>query len=247
MASDQTKSRQKLLSLMEVGIGDIPSKSTKSKSIYVISLIDGSIELKQVVRYQVVDSRSNSFIDTVDIENIAAQKNSKVESISNVTLEYIENAIHKSKKDTIIIPCVPEFTFFAQFFSLNRQPLNVVHKHEDFLFQVELQIKSTDIDILDMFLISVSIVTLCNRMHQENVRNTIFKHIFRTIILQRSHITSRRSLVGNTIDHIFEAKKFTMFYCCTPKVLALDGLIEKIIKKQSFFGNLYRKTNQVQQ
>lgn len=158
VASDQTKSRQKLLSILEVLIGDIPAKSTKSKSIYLISLVDETIELKQVVRYQVVDSRSKQLIgDSIDIENIATQKNSKVESISNVTLEYMENAIHKSKKDTIIIPCVPEFTFFAQFFSLNRQPVNLIHKHEDFLFQVELQIKSTEIDILDMFLISVSI------------------------------------------------------------------------------------------
>lgn len=159
MASDQTKSRQKLLSLLEVLIGDVPPKCTKCKSIYVISLIDGTIELKQVVRYQVLDSRSNSFVDSIDIESIGAHKNSNVESISNVTLEYRENAIYKSKKETIIIPCVAEFTFFAQFFSLNRQPLNVIHKHEDFLFQVELQIKSTEIDILDMFLISVSIVT----------------------------------------------------------------------------------------
>lgn len=153
IASDLTKSKQKLLSHLEVCIGDIASKSSKSKSIYVISLIDGTLELKQVVCYQIADSRSKLVGSTVG--DTTMHKKTKVDS--NVTLEYIENAIQKSKKDTIVIPCVAEFTSIGQFFSLNKQPLIKAVKHEDFLFQVELQMKSTEIDILDTFLISVSL------------------------------------------------------------------------------------------
>lgn len=138
---------------MEVCIGDIASKSSKSKSIYVISLIDGTLELKQVVCYQIADSRSKSIVGS-SVGDTTMHKKMKVDS--SVTLEYIENAIQKSKKDTIVIPCVAEFAFIGQFFSLNKQPLSRAVKHEDFLFQVELQMKSTEIDILDMFLISVS-------------------------------------------------------------------------------------------
>lgn len=157
IAADLTKSRQKLLSYLEVFIGDIASMSTKSRSIYAISLIDGTLELEQVVRYQVVDSRSKMLSPGSTHGNIEKNTQKKLKVDSNVTSEYIENAIQKSKKDTTVIPCVAEFTFFGQFFSLNKEPLRMAVKHEDFLFQIELQIKSTEIDILDMFLITVSL------------------------------------------------------------------------------------------
>lgn len=149
LASDLSTPRQKLLSRFELYIGDIAPKLIKMFNISIISLIDGPIELQQVVRYQVATKHSTS--------TRSHESNfTKLKTKSCVTLEFIENAVVKSKKTSIVIPCVTDFGFSGQIFSLNKQPLRVAVKHEDFLFQIQLEIKSADIEILDMFLISVS-------------------------------------------------------------------------------------------
>lgn len=124
-----------------------------------MSLIDGTLELEQLVRYQITSGRDKSITESA--ENEANLKLAVVPKAShNVTLEFIDDAIVKSKKDTIVIPCAPEFTFTGKFFALNKEPLQKAIKYEDFLFQVELEIKTTDIEILDIFLISVSKVAI---------------------------------------------------------------------------------------
>lgn len=201
------------MSHLEVNIGDINSKSSKTKSFCVISLVDGTLELKQIVRYQIVDSRSKSLADSVNIEENATHK--KLKADSNVTLEYIENAIHKSKRETIVIPCVAEFGFLGQFFTLNKQPLIKAVKHEDFLFQIELLIKSTEIDILDIFLITVS-STMIHIFHLNSPND--FMLTLRTITSRRNHMVNH---VENIIDHINKVKRFMMFFYCMPNRLRI--------------------------
>lgn len=137
-------------------VGDIAPKTLKTIRINLISLIDGNIELKQIVRYNIVDSQSNLIPGRNRNENETTLNSGHSKSTQNVTLEYTDEAIVKSKNDTILIPCVSEFAFTGNFFSLNREPIRKAIKNEEFLFQVELEIKSLDIEILDMFLITVS-------------------------------------------------------------------------------------------
>lgn len=144
-------SRQKLSSYIEIPIGDITSKALKIVPVNLISLVAGSLELKQIVRYQTQSDES-----TYAIGSDAKTKSAPVQynGSHNITIEYIEKAIAKSKSETIIIPCKEEFIFTGQFYSLNKDPLERAMKYEDFLFQIEIEIKSVDIDILDMCLIS---------------------------------------------------------------------------------------------
>lgn len=155
IVSDLSKSRQKLLSQYEMDVGDINPKTIKTIRISLISLVDGNLELKQLVRYKITDDQSNLIFERNENESEASSsKQSQLRA--SITLEYIENAIVKSKHDTIAIPCVPEIMFKGNFLSLNREPIKKAMKYEDFFFQVEVEIKSIDIEILDMFLITVS-------------------------------------------------------------------------------------------
>ncbi|XP_031630878.1 trafficking protein particle complex subunit 11 [Contarinia nasturtii] len=156
IASDLTASRQKLLSRFELNIGDMAPKSLKIININVISLIEGTLELQKTVRYQITNDRSGFPKKAFDENPIPFEKSIQTtfKSMPSVTLDYIEDAIMKSKKDTISIPCEAEFVFIGQFFTLNKEPLRKAVKNEEFLFQIELEIKNQHIDILDMFLIS---------------------------------------------------------------------------------------------
>lgn len=155
IVSDLSKSRQKLLSQYEMDVGDINPKTIKTIRISLISLVDGNLELKQLVRYKITDDQSNLIFERNENESEASSsKQSQLRA--SITLEYFENAIVKSKHDTIAIPCVPEIMFKGNFLSLNREPIKKAMKYEEFFFQVEAEIKSIDIEILDMFLITVS-------------------------------------------------------------------------------------------
>lgn len=154
IASDLSKSRQKLVSNFEMIVGNIASKSTKTIHLNELSLIDGTIDLEQTVGYQIANDH-----DRFKAESVKHELNPKLSSIQkdshNVTLQYIDDAVIKSKKDTIIIQCATEFVCTGRFLSLNKNPLSQAIKYEDFFLQIELEIKSTDIEILDIFLISV--------------------------------------------------------------------------------------------
>lgn len=157
IVSDLSKSRQKLLSQFEVVIGNLASKVNKTIHLKIFSLIEGTLEFEQLVRYQIANDRENFHTECTQNETNTKSNTVCIQNTShNVTLEYIDDTIVKSKKDTIYIPCSAEFVFTGRFFSLNKEPLKKAIKYEDFLFQIELEIKSTDIEILDIFLISVS-------------------------------------------------------------------------------------------
>lgn len=144
-----------MLAQAEMAVGNVAPNSTKTIAFNVLSLIDGTLELEQIIRYQIMSGKERKVTELA--ENETNLKSAVIPKANhNVTLEYIDDTIVKSKKDTIVISCAPEFTFTGKFFSLNKEPLQKAIRYEDFLFQVELEIKTTDIEILDVFLISVS-------------------------------------------------------------------------------------------
>lgn len=167
VASDLSKSRQKLVSNFEMIVGNIAPKSTKTIYLNVLSLIDGTIDLEQIVLYQIANDH-----DRFKAESVKHELNPKLSNVQkdshNVTLQYIDDAVIKSKKDTIIIQCVTEFVCTGRFLSLNKNALTQAIKCEDFFLQIQLEIKSTDIEILDIFLISVC-------MHEFTTRSFIIQ------------------------------------------------------------------------
>lgn len=143
--------RPKLLLQFRVDIGSLSPKSSKTIRFHVISFDEGTIEISQLIKYQTNDTGSSEIPQKKDSMMPPHDGNNQ-----NVNFEYIDDTIIKSKKTTITIPCSAEFIFSGKFYSLDRKPLIQAYKNEDFLFRAELGIKSVDIDLLDMFLLSVS-------------------------------------------------------------------------------------------
>lgn len=133
---------------------------------YVVSLIGGNIELHQKLWYQIdniqsVNASTNLKSDVIVESPVhkANKPNPNHNKTHNMNIEYIDDGVRKVKDDTIIIPCVEEFTVQGRFFTLNKQAMTRGFRNEDFLFRIDLDVKSwCDIDILDMFLICVSLM-----------------------------------------------------------------------------------------
>lgn len=162
IAADLTKTRQKLLSHFQMAIGSVSPQASKSITFSVISLIEGTIELSQKLWYQMdpnVAASSGQLAankcDESAISNASVTTQQRKQQ-HNISIEHINDVLVKSKKDTISIPCTAEFLFSGKFYSLNKEALTHAFIGEDFLFSIDLEVKSVAIDILDMFLISVS-------------------------------------------------------------------------------------------
>lgn len=120
-------------------------------------MVEGTLELIQLVRYQVPSDRTNSKTENDEKGDKSEFSSHRFNTKQNVIIEHENHAILKSRSDTIVIPCTTEFKFLGQFFSLNKEILEKAVHYEDFLLQVEFEIRSTDIEILDLFLITVSL------------------------------------------------------------------------------------------
>lgn len=153
-------------------VGDVQMQSNSSISYYIISLVEGNIELIQKIWYQSENiqgpkiSPSDSINDnspvfsTNSADNIADIQNrkSQLNQTHNIDIEYINDGVRKTKKEIVIVPCIEEFKLSGKFYALNKQALTKAYKNEDFLFRVDIEIKSPfSIDILDMYLICVCI------------------------------------------------------------------------------------------
>lgn len=152
IVSDPVNPRPKLLTQLCVDIGKLAPNTSKTIRFHVISFDEGTIEISQLIKYQTANAGHKTQMP---------QKKEPIITLHdrinhNVSFEYANNAVIKSKKTTITIPCSAEFLFTGKFYSLDKSPLMQAYTNEDFLFRTELVVKSVDIDILDMYLLSVS-------------------------------------------------------------------------------------------
>lgn len=166
-------SMQKFSSHIQINIGDLPMQSNTSITYYLISLTEGSIELKQKLWYQVENSTQNEQKTTINTLESPTSGN-ELKTLKDVTgknplvnnheikIEYLESGtIKKIKEDTIVVACVDEFNLNGRFYTLSRQALMRAYRNEDFIFRVNLDVKApVEIEILELFFISVSIFLL---------------------------------------------------------------------------------------
>lgn len=170
ISSTLSKGRQRLLSQIQMDLGDVQMQSNSSVSYYIHSLVEGNIELIQKIWYQteniqgpIAPNESNpSSIENSPIfssSNVANTivKKGQQRQTHNIHIEYITDGVKKTKEDIVIIPCIDEFKLSGKFYTLSKQALTKAFRNEDFLFRMDIEVKAPcDIDILDMFLISVS-------------------------------------------------------------------------------------------
>lgn len=170
---------QKYSSFIQLNISDLDPNSTGHVVYYVMSLIEGNIELSQKVWYEtdlgsrdgndeVKDLHSPILSLVSDVSPVHLGPSTKVmpserlkKQISNhnIKIDFLDDiqALKKTKIDTIILPCVYEFKFTARLYTLSRQALMRAYKDEDFLMRVNIEVMAPfEIEILDRFFVSVS-------------------------------------------------------------------------------------------
>lgn len=222
IVADLAKSKQKILSQYNIDIGNLPPKDGKKITFNVLSLMEGTIELSKSVRYQITNTTNVTAAErceplpTNDGSTITAQPVSQPSRKSHsINIEYVDGMVVKSKKETIVIPCTAEFLFTGKLYTLSKEPLQKAYKNEDFLYRVELEIKSVDIEILDMFLISVSD---SNRRFQcFNWKFVNFFSYFNTLRITTLPKNPMERNVNNTAKRIRKGKKCATFVCSMPK------------------------------
>lgn len=180
ITTDLTKLNQRLLSNIQIDIGDLPMHDSTVVQYYVCSLMEGNIELTHKIWYQIdnnttvitsTTSATNDTSSSVIVES-PLHKPSAAVSIAtsaaatriknnNMNIEYLADGsgVRKFREDVVIIPCIEEFNVRARFFQLNKQALRHAYRAEDFLLRIDVEMKANcSIDILDMFLITVSLI-----------------------------------------------------------------------------------------
>lgn len=170
LATEPFGDATKLSSFIEMTIGEMEGKSsTASLSYFIVSMVEGNIELKQSLWYQMEDKtaiikNTEMFQPNADSSPIKGPDIAKTfekyfidkDENHDIMVEYLsDNLVKKKRDDIIIVPCVEEFSFESKFYTLDRQPLTSCYRNEDFVMRLMLHMKSPlNLDIVDAFLIS---------------------------------------------------------------------------------------------
>ncbi|CRL02076.1 CLUMA_CG015189, isoform A [Clunio marinus] len=163
LLADQPSALSKLSSRIQIDVGTMKAHSNASKTFFITSLIEGSIELKQSLCYEIEDKTA------VDDSSTFTQLSSPSETAKNIEkcfadkddqheifVEYLDNNVVRKKRDDIlIVPCVEEFHFESKFYTLNRNPAINCFKDEDIIMRCTLKMTSPfNVEILDAFFIA---------------------------------------------------------------------------------------------
>lgn len=160
LTKSSSESQTKLSACIKFNVGEMAASSSTSIEYFIISMIEGNVELKQSLCYEIVDiSESNT--------TAPAEKESPSEPLAptafagsqenlDIMVERLENnVVRKRHDDILIVTCVEEFSFESKFYSLDRKPLTTCYEGEDFLLRLSLKTKSPfNIDIIDAFFIA---------------------------------------------------------------------------------------------
>lgn len=166
LATDLTAPTQKLLSQIQIDVGQLQAQSNAKITYYITSVVEGNIELNQKIWYQTQNmhvkqvSPPSSLTNALHFESPPPtkplEKTSRKRNLSshNIKTEYSEEHVRKVRDDIVIIPCIEEMQITAKYYTLSRQALMRAYKHEDFVLRLNAEVKGSSIDILDTHLIT---------------------------------------------------------------------------------------------
>lgn len=173
---------QKYSSFILLNVSDLDPNTTGHAVYYVMSLVEGNIELSQKVWYETelggsrdggsavggeLHSPILSMVSDISPVHMGhtnklpvapSERLKKQISNHNIKIDFLDEmgtSLKKTKTDTIILPCVNEFKFTARLYTLSRQALMRAYKNEDFLLRVNIEVMAPfEIEILDRFFVS---------------------------------------------------------------------------------------------
>jgi trafficking protein particle complex subunit 11 len=200
----ETKPNTKLNSRIELNVGEMRESSNTTVFFYLMSMIEGNIELKQSICYEAenktfTDESSKIIVTqvsspTTETSKTAEKSFADKEDQHDIVVEYLDkNKLRKRRDDILIVPCVEEFHFESKFFTLNRQPATSLFKDEDFIMRCTLKMTSPfNIEIIDsFFLADVNVDEISNQNHKfVGRKEKLCMEIENLIILRPKNISS---------------------------------------------------------
>lgn len=224
LAATEPSATSKLSSRIRIDVGTMKGLVNSSISYFITSMIEGNIELKQSLCYEIEDKSVVDDLSTFNhvsspsdasknIEKYFAEKEDQHE----IVVDYLEdNRVRKKRDDILIIPCVEEFHFESKLYTLNREPATSCFKDEDIIMRCTLKMTSPfDIDIVDAFFIAdVNVDELRNQtqnfVKKDETRGSQMENL---IILRPNCITSEwitkesyKKPVNDDASKIFDTK-----------------------------------------
>lgn len=201
LTKSSTESQTKLSACIKFDVGEMAANSSTSIEYFIISMIEGNIELKQSLCYEIVDvSESNT--------TAPAEKESPSEPIAptvfagseenlDIMVERLENnVVRKRHDDILIVTCVEEFSFESKFYSLDRKPLITCYENEEFLMRLCLKTKSPfNIDIIDAFFIADPNINEKFNFNENFVKSNICRGCSMENVLTLSPINSSNAWI----------------------------------------------------
>lgn len=218
---DEPSACSKLSSRIQIDVGEMKGRASASISYFITSMVEGNIELKQSLCYQIEDKSAvddaSMFIQasspsdpSINIEKCFVEK----EDHHDVLVEYLENSIVRKKRDDIlIIPCVEEFHFESKFYTLNRKQAKSCFKGEDIIMRCTLKMTSPfSIDIEEAFFIAdVNVDELRNQnqnfIKQRNERGAVLENL----VVLRPNCNSVDWLTRETFKNPFDSDASKLF------------------------------------
>jgi trafficking protein particle complex subunit 11 len=224
LLAEAPSASSKLSSRIQIDVGTMKGRSNSSISYFITSMVEGNIELKQSLCYEIedrsqVDDSSmfnrqvSSPSETKNVEKCFAEKEDQHE----IVVECLENNIVRKKRDDIlIVPCVEEFHFESKFYTLNRTPATSCFKDEDIIMRCTLKMTSPfGLDIIDAFFIAdVNVDELSNQNGNFVKKNENRGTQFENLLILRPNCTSSdwvtketfKKPVNNDASKLFDAK-----------------------------------------
>ncbi|XP_070496804.1 trafficking protein particle complex subunit 11 isoform X1 [Chironomus tepperi] len=170
----------KLSSCINFTIGNLERHSNASIEYFLTSLIEGNIELKQSLYYEIIDTTESNMLSPTEKESspsleVAPTTFTGSEEHLDINVERLENNLVRKRHDNmLIVPCVEEFSFDSRLYSLDRKPLTSCYENEEFLMRLSLKPRSPfNIDILDAFFIADVNITEKSNHNQSFIGNDI--------------------------------------------------------------------------
>ena len=224
LVASEPSATSKLSSRIQIDVGAMKGHANSAISYFITSMIEGNIELKQSLCYQIENNSAADDLSTFNqvsspsdasktIEKYFAEKEEQHE----IVVDYLENNLVRKKRDDIlIIPCVEEFNFESKLYTLNRKPATSCFKDEDIIMRCTMKMTSPFIiDIVDAFFIAdVNVDELQNQnenfIKKDEARGTQVENL---LILRPNCVTSNwitkdsfKNPVNDNASKIFDTK-----------------------------------------
>jgi hypothetical protein len=161
LTKNSSEPTTELSSCINFTVGNLERQSNTSIEYFLTSLIEGNIELKQSLYYDIVDTTESNMLSPTEKESspsleVAPTTFTGSEEHLDINVERLENNLVRKRHDNIlIVPCVEEFSFDSRLYSLDRKALTSCYENEEFLMRLTLKPRSPfNIDILDAFFVA---------------------------------------------------------------------------------------------